>query len=86
MSAERIDSTSDERIVNNIMRHEYRKLDDTEKETMKSVKDLGLLFTQLLHKIGGTDPAQDRQGSRELSTAQTKIEEAVMWATKHITR
>ncbi len=86
MSAERIDSGSDARVINNVMRHEYRVLDDTERESMKSVKDLGLLFTQLLHKIGGTEQTQDRQGSRELSTAQTKMEEAVMWATKHITR
>lgn len=81
-----VSSTSDARVVNNIMRHNYRVLDETEKESMGSVKDLGLLFTQLLHKIGGTDPAQNRQATRELSTAQTKIEEAVMWAVKHITQ
>lgn len=83
---ETVASTSDARVVNNIMRHNYRVLDATEKESMGSLKDLGLLFTQLLHRIGGTDPDQDRQGSRELSTAQTKIEEAVMWAVKHVTK
>lgn len=40
-------------------------------------------FLSLLHKIGKTDPANGRLGSRELSLAQTKIEEAVMWAKKH---
>lgn len=83
---ETVSSTSDERVVNNIMRHNYRVLDDTEKQSMQSVKDLGLLFVRTLHTIGGTDPAGERQGSRELSIAQTKMEEAVMWAVKHVTR
>jgi hypothetical protein len=81
-----VPSTSDSRVVNNIMRHNYRVLDGSEKEAMGDVKDSGLAFVQMLHKIGGTDPAGERQGSRELSLAQTKIEEAVMWAVKHITR
>jgi hypothetical protein len=83
---ETIDSTSDERIFNNIMRHAYRVLNDDEKAQMLALKDRGLDFVHLLHGIGGTDPAGDRQASRELSLAQTKIEEAVMWAVKHITR
>lgn len=85
-----VSSTSDERVVNrvvnNVMRHEYRKLSEAEKDQMKSVKDLGLDAISLLHQIGGTDPAGDRLASRELSLAATKIEEAVMWAVKHITR
>ena len=82
---ERVDSTSDERTKNNVMRHEYRVLDGTEKMHMQEVKDRGLAFVELLQAIGGTE-GTDRQGSRELSLAQTKMEEAVMWATKHITR
>lgn len=81
-----VDSTSNERVVNNIMRHNYRILEGNEKEQMGDIKDAGLAFVKLLHAIGGTDPKGDRQGSRELSLAQTKIEEAVMWAVKHITR
>lgn len=89
-----VDSTSDERTVNNIMRHEYRVLSDAEKVQMKALKDKGLEFVELLHVIGGTAgvwgdnaiPADAGQTSRELSTAQTKMEEAVMWAVKHITR
>ena len=38
---------------------------------------MGTLFHSALTNIGD---------SRELSLAKTKIEEAVMWATKHITR
>lgn len=76
-SQEKINSTSDERTRNNVMRHEYRVLEDTEKENMKDVKDRGLEFHDFLNSLGE---------SRELSLAKTKIEEAVMWATKHITR
>jgi len=70
-------STSDERTSNNIMRHEYRTLSDEEKLQMVQVKDLGKAFFDRCTLIGN---------SRELSLAKTKIEEAVMWATKHITR
>lgn len=83
-----IASTSDDRVVNNIMRHEYRVLSDIEKAHMKEIKDLGLKFVHLLEDIGGvpaTPGAPPRMASRALSIAQTKIEEAVMWAVKHIT-
>ncbi len=84
-----VSSASDERTVNNLMRHQYRVLTEDEKLQMQHVKDLGLEFVRLLHHIGGTpellldSPAG--QGSRELSIAQTKIEEAVMWGVKHVT-
>lgn len=85
-----VESTSDDRTVNNLMRHQYRVLSDNEKAQMQRIKDFGLDFVQLFHAIGGTPsmlggiPAG--QTSRELSVAQTKIEEAVMWAVKHVTR
>jgi len=73
-----MDSTSDERVVNNVMRHyEYRVLTDAEKLQMLAIKDAGMDFYNLCTEIGN---------SRELSLAKTKIEEAVMWAVKHITR
>jgi hypothetical protein len=71
-----VDSTSDARTVNNVMRHAYRVLDDAEKANMKAVKDKGLELHELIKSIGA---------SRELSLAATKTEEAVMWAVKHIT-
>ncbi len=74
-----VSSTSDERTVNNVMRHAYRVLSDDEKSQMQSIKDMGLSFHNLLTEVGGG------LGSRELSIAKTKIEEAVMWAVKHIT-
>lgn len=69
-------STSDQRVVNNVMRHEYKVLSENEKAQMKEIKDAGLAFHDLLHSLGQ---------SRELSIAKTKIEEAVMWAVKHLT-
>ncbi|MCA0425643.1 MAG: hypothetical protein LCH61_20435 [Proteobacteria bacterium] len=79
-------STSDARTVNNTMRHAYRVLSDEEKAMMSRLKDVGGEFLALLHQAGGTNPEGDRLASRELSLAQTKIEEAVMWAVKHVTR
>ena len=73
----KVDSTSDERTVNNTMRHQYRVLSDDEKANMQAVKDSGLIFHQIIEAMGN---------SRELSIAKTKIEEAVMWAVKHITK
>lgn len=71
-----VDSGSDQRTANNVMRHEYRVLSDEEKQRMKAVKDKGLELLQLIEGCGQ---------SRELSLAKTKTEEAVMWAVKHIT-
>ena len=71
-----LESTSDDRIANNVMRHEYRVLSEEEKLQMKGIKDLGLEFVNLCNEVGK---------SRELSLAITKIEEAVMWAVKHVT-
>jgi len=72
-----IDSASDERVGNNVMRHGYRVLSDEEKHQMKTIKDHGLMFHEYLNAISPP--------SRELSLAKTKIEEAVMWAVKHVT-
>ena len=72
-----VNSTSDERTINNVMRHQYRVLSDAEKVQMQAIKDKGL---ELWGLIGGCGE------SRELSLAKTKAEEAVMWAVKHLTR
>jgi hypothetical protein len=70
-------SESDERTVNNTMRHQYRILSDAEKRAMVQLKDMGKSF---LAQIDECVP----QG-RENSLAKTKIEEAVMWAVKGLT-
>jgi hypothetical protein len=71
-----VSSTSDDRVINNVMRHKYRVLSDSDKATMQAIKDLGLQMHEYLESIGA---------SRELSIAKTKNEETVMWAVKHIT-
>ncbi|ANK81386.1 MAG: hypothetical protein TEF_11690 [Rhizobiales bacterium NRL2] len=73
---DKVDSASDERVVNNAMRHQYRKLTDEEKQDMVELKDLGAAFLAKCEAMGV---------SRELSIAKTKAEEAVMWAVKHVT-
>ena len=75
-NAERIASTDARRVENNVMRHEYKILSDEEKKQMQEIKDMGLNFYLFVNELGN---------SRELSLAKTKIEEAVMWAVKHIT-
>jgi hypothetical protein len=72
-----VNSESDARVANNAVRHQYRVLTDEEKAAMVRVKDLGAEFLGLVGELGA---------SRELSIASTKIEEAVMWAVKHITK
>ena len=71
-----VNSESDARTANNVVRHQYRVLDDAEKAAMLKVKDDGAELIAYLDRLGQ---------SRELSIAKTKIEEAVMWAVKHIT-
>ena len=39
---ETVDSASDQRTVNNVMRHAYRVLSDEEKAQMQALKDKGL--------------------------------------------
>ena len=76
MTPETVDSAGDSRVINNTMRHQYRVLNETEKENMALVKDHGLAFHEFVSSLGN---------SREVSLAKTKVEEAVMWAVKHIT-
>jgi len=77
MTADTIPSTSDDRTHNNVMRHEYRVLTDAEKASMQEVKDIGAAFVAKCEEIGH---------DRELSLARTKMEEAVMWAVKSLTK
>lgn len=83
---ESVDSTSDERTTNNSMRHQYRVLSADEKALMARVKDVGAWLVSELHKMGGTDPSGDKFASRDLSLANTHIEDAVMRVVRHITK
>ena len=62
--------------MTNVMRQTYRQLTDQEKLHMDEIKNLG----QALY-----DHIESSGNSREISIAKTKVEEAVMWAVKHIT-
>ena len=75
--SETVDSASDARTANNVMRHAYRVLSEAEKTDMQRIKDMGLEFFNYIDGIGS---------SREISLAKTKVEEAVMWAVKHLTK
>lgn len=68
---------SNDRTANNAVRHKYRVLSDEEKKQMVEIKDAGAALISMCDEIGS---------SRELSIAKTKIEEAVMWAVKHVTK
>ena len=72
-----VDSASDDRTANNVVRHAYRVLSDEEKAQMLRLKDIGAEFIAACQATGQ---------SRELSLAITKAEEAVMWAVKHVTK
>jgi hypothetical protein len=75
--AEEVSSTSDDRTVNNVMRHTYRVLSDEEKKAMQAVKDAGASFVAELGRFC--------HPGRETSLAITNAEQAVMWAVKGIT-
>jgi hypothetical protein len=72
-----VNAASDQRTVNNTMRHQYRVLSEVEKEQMTRLKDMGAEFLDYMDRIG--------RPSREMSLAKTKIEEGVMWAVKGLT-
>ena len=76
--AEHVPSAADERTVNNDVRHQYRVLDETEKAAMVSLKDRG---QDLINAIVDHVPI-----GREASLAKTRVEEAVMWACKGLTK
>lgn len=59
-----------------VMRMQYRTLTADEQAQMVAVKGNAASLYGHLCTLGA---------SRELSLAKTKLEEAVMWATKHIT-
>lgn len=81
--ADHIDSTSDQRNVNNTVRHTYRELTDEEKAVVGELKRIGEEFLATLDVVDGVTGGQVR---REIALARTKAEEAVMWAVKGVTK
>lgn len=87
INAEYVESTSDERVINNSTRQNYRVLSDEKKNDVNEVKALGADFVALLHRVGGTPNNPDAHfASRDLALANTHIEDAVMRAVRHITK
>lgn len=76
-----IDSTSNDRVKNNVVRHEYRVLSDDEKAQMKLVKDKGL---ELIEAIQST--CKRYPEPLEITQAKIRAREAIFWAVNHITR
>jgi len=62
-------------------RSEYRELTPEAKERIVTIKDKAQELLDFILDDNGMTQA----GSRELSLAKTKLEEAVMWAVKHWT-
>ncbi|RSU76588.1 hypothetical protein BRX37_08415 [Sphingomonas sp. S-NIH.Pt3_0716] len=94
-----VDSASNQRTANNAVRHQYRVLSDAEKAAMVAIKDKGGEFLTLIDSLRSPPvpvsaaewgdrldpPMAVATFNRELTIAAEKIEEAVMWAVKHIT-
>jgi hypothetical protein len=70
------------------MRREYRLMSDTEQASLDRIKELGDSFHDCLVEIESAAlEADNATGTyRELDIAKARIEEAVMWAVKFITR
>lgn len=51
-----------------------------------AIETVAAHFTGLLSALGDSVPGSGTFASRELSLAATKIDEAVLWATKHVTK
>lgn len=75
---DKVDSESDERTVNNDVRHKYRVLNAEEKEAMVKIKDDAIAWMRFVDAMV--------PGGREAAIAKTKMEEAVMWAVKGLTK
>ena len=65
---------------NQTLRDTYRDLTLEERLRIEAIKEDG---QALLDQLGSA--RKGGEDSRELAIARTKVEEAVMWATKHIT-
>lgn len=69
--------TREFRQPSDIVRTEYKTLTTDEESQVRHLKECGAELLRVLDGIGS---------SRELSLAKTRIEEAVMWGVKHLTR
>jgi hypothetical protein len=80
--AETVESTSDERVVNNSTRQQYRVLSDDEKEQVDRFKQLGADFIDDCAVLRDSET----QAAREFELAITHMEDAVMRAVRGVTQ
>ncbi len=69
-----------------LLQDQNRALSDEEKVQIIIIKQLGMQFIDLLHRIGNTSPDGEHFASRDLSLANTHAEDAVMRAVRHFTK
>jgi hypothetical protein len=83
MADQYVSSTGDARTVNNTMRQQFRVLTEAEKAAVDDLKGLGSDF---LASLDDCEAFLGSTAAREIAIARTKMEEAVMWAVKGITK
>jgi len=59
----------------------YRSLTDTEKDQVALIREKGMELQLVLEDLESSTGS-----SKELSEARTRLDEAVMWATRHVGR
>lgn len=82
--------------MTDIFRQKYRELNDSEKRELENIKTIaGELYAAIeLNTTHNNGPTTDSQplappietNGREMALAKTKLEEAVMWAVKGLTK
>lgn len=77
-----VQSTSDERTVNNSTRQQYRVLTDDEKVVVDALKETGADFIKTCEELREKRP----EAGREFLLAITHMEDAVMRAVRGVTQ
>lgn len=80
-----VQSTDDNRVMNNSTRQKYRVLTESEKTHVEKIKTLGAQFIEALHDIGDADGSNRLSSINDLLLAKIHVEDAVMRAVRHIT-
>lgn len=88
-----VDSASNAQTINNAVRHQYRILSDDEKTAMVAIKDKGQELINLIDALNTSEELPRDDGAlvslainREALIAIERVEEAVMWAIKSVTK
>jgi hypothetical protein len=78
--------------MEDVFRKQYRELNPDEKVALSDIKGQAGMLYDMLDKLNFSVPVGDATRSftvnadpRSMALAKTKLEEAVMWATKAIT-